>query len=79
EIRIRILKQAIKTRSINESTSIPQIQTEKAVRTDLSTLPIAALPIRYDNGAITRNELLEGLSFAVAKISNKKNGRYYSP
>ncbi|CAF0793033.1 unnamed protein product [Rotaria sp. Silwood1] len=63
----------------NESTSIPHIQNEKASRTDLSTLPIDALPIRYDNGDVTRNELLEGLSFVVAKISDKKNGRYYPP
>ncbi|CAF1516540.1 unnamed protein product, partial [Rotaria sp. Silwood1] len=70
EIRIRILKEAIKTLAINESTYIPQIQNEKAALTDLSTLPIAALPIRYDNGDVTRNELLEGLFFAVAKISN---------
>ncbi|CAF5003699.1 unnamed protein product, partial [Rotaria sp. Silwood1] len=72
EIRIRILKQAIKTRAINESTSVPQIQNEKASRTDLSTLPITALHIRYDNDDATRNELLEGLSFVVAKISDKK-------
>ncbi|CAF2953704.1 unnamed protein product, partial [Rotaria sp. Silwood2] len=52
---------------------------EKAAQTDLSTLPIAALPINYDNGDVTRNELLERLSFSVAKISNKKNGPYYPP
>ncbi|CAF4975727.1 unnamed protein product, partial [Rotaria sp. Silwood1] len=69
----------IKTRAINESTSISQIQDEKAARIDLSALPIAALPIRYDNGDVTRNKLLEGLVFVVAKMSNKKNGRYYPP
>ncbi len=34
----------MKTRAINESTPILQIYDEEAVRTDLSTLSIAALP-----------------------------------
>ncbi|CAF3837842.1 unnamed protein product [Rotaria sp. Silwood1] len=44
EIQIRTFKQVVKTRAISESTPIPQIYDEEAVRMDLSTLSIAALP-----------------------------------
>jgi hypothetical protein len=44
EIQIRTFKQPVKTRAINEGTHIPQIYDEEAVRIDLLTLSIAALP-----------------------------------
>ena len=44
EVQIRMFKQVVKTRAINESTPIPQIYDEEAARMDLSMLSIAALP-----------------------------------
>ncbi len=44
EVQIRMFKQAVKTRAINESTPIPQIYDEEAARINLSTLSIAAVP-----------------------------------
>ncbi|CAF4093448.1 unnamed protein product [Rotaria magnacalcarata] len=43
EIQIRKFKQAVKARTVNETTPIPQIYDEEATRIDLSTLPIASL------------------------------------
>ncbi|CAF4091623.1 unnamed protein product [Rotaria sordida] len=44
EVQIRTFRQAVKTRAINETTHIPQIYDEEALRIDLSQLSIAALP-----------------------------------
>ncbi|CAF2727901.1 unnamed protein product [Rotaria sp. Silwood2] len=44
EVQIRTFRQAVKTRAINETTPIPQIYDEEALRIDLSQLSIAALP-----------------------------------
>ncbi len=44
EVQIRMFKQVVKTRVMNESTPIPQIYDEEAARMNLSMLSIAALP-----------------------------------
>jgi hypothetical protein len=44
EIQIRKFKEAVKQRAIHETTPIPQIYDEEAIRLDLSKLSIAALP-----------------------------------
>jgi len=44
EVQIRTFRQAVKARAINETTPIPQIYDEEALRMNLSNLAIAALP-----------------------------------
>ena len=44
EIQIRKFKEALKTRAKLETTPIPQIYDEEAIRFDMSKLTIAALP-----------------------------------
>lgn len=62
-IEIRTFQQAVKTRAINETTPIPQMDDEEALRMSMSKLTIAVLPSQREISQLNYHYSLSDNSF----------------